>query len=640
MCGITGFIGKSFNEGHDPAHVLNAMMNTLHHRGPDERNFYIEKEHDLNMGHTRLSINGLNSGRQPIVDNEAKVILSVNGEFYDFKQHRARLACDGRSFTTLSDSEIAIGLYKKYGLDFVHHLRGEFALVLYDLELKQLIMVRDRFGIKPLYYHESEQGLVYGSEVKAILQHPKVPAKLCPKAMLHQMMQVMVPGSTSFEGVHSLKPGQMLILKKNGTHYSKQISTYWDLNYPDKGHDSSTDPQVYVDGVRERLIDAVRVRLEADVPVGCYLSGGIDSCSMLGLATPMQQSPVKAYTISFDHESYDEKAIASEMAIKSNAKQEILNLKHNDLYGENFPSVVWHTERTFYNTLSVAKWHMSRCVRDSGFKVVITGEGSDELFGGYPFFKRDYLLHDKESRSKEPGFENVFQGAILAEVEVTHPAFNDLCGFTPSWIQPWMLTLKQIYPLLSDSTKDLLQDYDPIEAIASSLNPDQIRGRHPLDISQYTWNKTMLEGQILTWGGDRVDMAHSMESRPAFLDHHLAEYAVNIPPSVRIRNGVEKWVLREAMKGVLPEVLYKREKFAFMAPPSHTDKNKQQAVQSLINEWMDHNAIEQLGFFNADKVDKFLSDYKQEKDATKAKRGDIILNHLLGVHMLQRHFCS
>lgn len=203
-----------------------------------------------------------------------------------------------------------------------------------------------------------------------------------------------------------------------------------------------------------------------------------------------------------------------------------------------------------------------------------------------------------------------------------------------------MLTLKQVYPLLVDDIKELLQDYDPIEAIASSLDASKIRGRHPLDISQYTWNKTMLEGQILTWGGDRVDMAHSMESRPAFLDHHLAEYAVNIPPSVRIRNGIEKWVLREAMKGVLPEILYKREKFAFMAPPSHTDKHKQEAVQALIDDWMSCEAIEQLGFFNSNQVDKFLKDYRQEKDATRAKRGDIILNHLLGIHMLQRHFCN
>ncbi len=191
---------------------------------------------------------------------------------------------------------------------------------------------------------------------------------------------------------------------------------------------------------------------------------------------------------------------------------------------------------------------MSRRVRACNYKAVVTGEGSDELFGGYPFFRRDWL-----GRQDEGG---IFAGAILAEEDLQHPAWQDLCGFTPSWIQPWMLTLRRVTPLLSQSMQDLLREYDPVAAVAEAIDPAQVRGRHRLDISQYTWSKTMLEGQILTWGGDRMDMANSMEARPAFLDHHLAEYAVTIPPDIRIRDGVEKWVLREAMVNVLPRELY------------------------------------------------------------------------------------
>jgi asparagine synthase (glutamine-hydrolysing) len=421
---------------------------------------------------------------------------------------------------------------------------------------------------------------------------------------------------------------------------------YWDLDFPQReDHDANPDTDYYVNRVRDLLIDSVGTRLEADVPVGCYLSGGIDSCSILGLATPLQQSPVKAFTISFDHDDYDEAAIAREMAAKTRADQELLRVTASELYGDFFPRVAWHAERTYYNTLSVAKWQMSRRVRECGFKVVVTGEGADELFGGYPFFKRDLFLHgdgdfQEHARRMEQGNASVFRGAILAEEEQSHPAWEDLCGFTPSWIQPWMLTLKACQPLFSPAVRDLLASYDPIAAVAAEIDPEMVRGRHPLDIAQYTWSKTMLEGQILTWGGDRVDMANSMESRPAFLDHNLAEFAVRIPPSLRIRKGVEKWVLREAMKGVLPEVLYKREKFAFMAPPSHTDNAKREAVEKLVGRWLSPESIREAGLFDTDRIGEFLRQAHDAPDAVANKRSDIIINHLLQIHILHQLFVT
>jgi asparagine synthase (glutamine-hydrolysing) len=412
-------------------------------------------------------------------------------------------------------------------------------------------------------------------------------------------------------------------------------------------HDDAPDAAAYVAGVEDHLIDAARVRLEADVPVGCYLSGGIDSCSILGIATAMQQSPVKAFTIAFDHEAYDESDIATEMAMSTGADQEILRLSANELYGDSFERTAWHAERTFYNTLGVAKWHMSKRVRECGFKVVLTGEGSDELFAGYPFFKRDYLLHAPEHiegrdalRAKMDESNAVFRGAILSERSVEHEAMHDLVGFTPTWIQPWMLTLQQVRPLFAADVQEQLRDYDPIAAIAGALDPEQLRGRHPLDKVQYTWIKTMLEGQILNWGGDRVDMANSMESRPPFLDHKLAEYARTIPPSLRIRNGVEKWVLREAMRGILPEVLYKREKFAFMAPPGHTDTRKRAAMQALVADHLSAERIAAAGLFDREQVEAFLTRYWAAEDPVQGARDDIVFNHVLGLHLIHGDLVS
>ncbi len=645
MCGITGF-WQLDGLAPDAADTLKQMMTQLHHRGPDGEGAHIDAARGLAMGHKRLSIIDLSpTGGQPIIDRQRQHYLTVNGEFYDYKVLRAELACLGERFTTKTDSEVALKLYQHKGLDFVHALRGEFAIALFDAEKRRLILVRDRFGVRPLFFHLRENGIIWGSEVKALLQHPLVPKRLNPQAALNQMMHTMVPGTSAFEGIACLEPGQLMVVEQDGQRLRVTTKRYWDMDFPQQeDHDPNPDLDAYVKAVTEKLIDAVRVRLEADVPVGCYLSGGIDSCSILGLSTAMQQSPVKAFTISFDHDAYDEASIAREMAETTSADQELLKLGADELYGESYVRSVWHSERVFYNTLGVAKYHMSRRVQQCGFKVVVTGEGSDELYGGYPFFKKDYFAHAPELqgpagdalRKKMADSNAVFKGAILSDEQASHPAFNDLVGFTPSWIQPWMMTLEQVRPLFKREVQDELQGYDPVAAIAEKLEPDKLRGRHPLDKVQYTWIKTMLEGQILNWGGDRVDMANSMESRPPFLDHLLAEHASRIPPSVRIHNGTEKWVLREAMRGVLPEVLYKREKFAFMAPPAHTDERKRAQVQKLVDAHLSRDQVEALGLFDPDVVTKSVQGFWNEADPTAAKRNDIVLNHLLGMHLLHQ----
>jgi asparagine synthase (glutamine-hydrolysing) len=234
----------------------------------------------------------------------------------------------------------------------------------------------------------------------------------------------------------------------------------------------------------------------------------------------------------------------------------------------------------------------------------------------------------------------LFQGAILAEQRAVHPAWTELLGFTPSWIQPWLLTLELVRPLFADAVLEQLADYDPVAAIAATLDRNQLEGRHLLDRVQYSWIKTMLEGQILTWGGDRVDMANSMESRPAFLDHNVAEFARMIPPEFRIHGGTEKWVLREAMRGILPKLLYEREKFAFMAPPSNTDPLKRAAIDALIDRHASRDAIAEAGLFDPDRVAAFFAMSRASEDRSQAVRHDIMINHILGVQILHQEFVA
>jgi asparagine synthase (glutamine-hydrolysing) len=642
MCGIAGLWSPNAPKNADQA-LAEKMADTLFHRGPDGRGFHVDADKGLAMAHTRLSIIGLDAGTQPIYgredDGTQDLILTANGEFYDYKRLRGLLRTDGYSFNTKTDSEIALKLYDKHGLDFMPHLRGEFAFTLYDAKEDRLILVRDRFGIRPLFYHLGDEGFFWGSELKAMLAHPAVPREMCPKAQLHQMMQVQVPGMTLFKGIHALKPGHMLIVTRKGDGFELEEREYWDAVFPlDGEHDELSDEE-HIENVRAKLVESITFRLEADVPVACYLSGGIDSCSIIGMAAAIQQSPVKAFTISFDDTRYDEAAIATEMAEKAGADQDILNVKALDLYGQNFEDAIRFSERTFYNTLGVAKMLMSKHVREVGYKVVITGEGSDELFGGYAQFKADYFLHDPAYAETAAGDDMkkrnaIFSGSVLAEQAISHPAFEEVMGFTPSWIQPWMLVLERVKPLLSEDFKAKLGDYDPIAAIAYSLDRSKLDGRHVLDKVQYSWIKTMLEGQILNWGGDRVDMANSLESRPAFLDHHVAEMAMRIPPHVRIRDGIEKWVVREAMKHVLPEVLYKREKFAFMAPPAHTDEAKTAEINKLIEKWLSSEKLAEVGIFDEAKLTASIEDYRKSDDHTQNTRKDIILNHAIGLHAI------
>jgi asparagine synthase (glutamine-hydrolysing) len=650
MCGIAGFLYADRDRPVDPE-TLVAMAAIQHHRGPD--GFGWRSRDGVGFSHARLSIIDLdeNRGRQPFETADGRLMLTKNGELYDYQRIRADLTATGARFQTKSDSEIILHLYPRHGLDgTLPHLRGEFAFALFDKDEDRLMLVRDRFGIKPLYWTEVNGTLVFGSELKVLFAHPEVPRKFAPAGVYHQLMQTMVPGTTAFEGIGQVRPGYVLDVRRRNGRLQIEERKYWDMEFPHESeYPASYSEQDYIEGVRAQLLEAVQHRLTADVPVGSYLSGGIDSCAILGLAAAARQEPVKAFTIGFDNEDYDESAIATEMAQATGADQDILRLDAGHLY-DHFEETLWHTERTIYNTLGVAKFLMSRHVREVNYKVVLTGEGSDELFGGYPAFRRDMFLHGldhlqpqerREWESLLAESNKLFKGAMLAEDAVDNAALTAKVGFTPSCLQPWLAAAQHVPGLLSEDLRRELGDYDPGAAIAAQFDGDMLAGRHPLDKAQYVWIKTMLEGQILTWGGDRVDMANSMEARPPFLDHHLAAYAATVPPSMRIHGRTEKYVLREAMKGLLPEVLYKREKFAFMAPPAHTDPKKWAAVQSLAARHLTPSAIADAGVLDHAGVTALLELHEAPETGTATQvQLDASINHLLGVQILHQHFIA
>lgn len=649
MCGIAGIFHTQTSSAIDPQLLVN-MAAIQHHRGPDGFGYKIFQDHGVGFSHARLSIIDLHGdrGRQPFVSGDGNLLLAHNGEFYDYQRIRARLTAQDARFTTKSDSEIILHLFPRLGLEkTLEQLRGEFAFALYDKSEESLYLARDRFGVKPLYWTQRGDRIIFGSELKVLFAHPDVDAEFSNEGLYHQLIQTMVPGTTAFKGIHQVRPGHVIRFRRKAGRLEITDTKYWDLDFPREHEREEISEADAIEAVREQLLEAVALRLEADVPVGSYLSGGIDSCAIIGLASACRQGPVRAFTIGFDDKQYDESAIATEMAERCGAEQDIMRLSGNELYG-HFEETIWHTERTIYNTLAVAKLLMSRHVKKSGYKVVMTGEGSDELFGGYPAFRRDMFLHGLDSLSAADKAQwqslltesnALFTGAMLAREQVDDPALHFTVGFTPSCLQPWLACADFVPALLNDDRQQALADYSPGAAIADTLDTEQLQGRHALDKAQYVWCKTMLEGQILTWGGDRVDMANSMEARPAFLDHHLAKLAVSLPPQYRIKGRTEKWVLREAMKGILPEVLYKREKFAFMAPPAHTDATKWGQMKQLADKHLSAERIEATGLLSHAGV-KAMFERHESPDVSVAEKTqtDAVINHLLGVQILHQHF--
>lgn len=652
MCGIGGVMYR------DPSHpvepeVLIAMAAIQSHRGPDGCGYKAIGDRGVGFTHARLAIIDLNPerGRQPFISADKQTLIAHNGEFYDYKRIRADLTSRGYHFNTKSDTELLLHLCDLFGLEkAMTHLRGEFGFAVYEKAQDRLTLVRDRFGIKPLYWTMTPEGFVFGSEIKVLFAHPAVERRISSEGLYHQLMQLIVPGTSAFEGVHAVQPGQMVIVERQNGELRIRIKTYWDLNFPLlSDRKPRLEDEYYIEELRRHFIEAVQLKLEADVPVACYLSGGIDSCTILGVAAACQQSPVKAFTIGFDDADYDETAISREMAKVVGADQDVISIQGGQLY-EHFARAIWHTERSIYNTFTIAKMLLSQHVHQAGYRVVLSGEGSDELFAGYPQLRLDMIRHGMQDVSPEERADlelwlqesnRVFQGNLLAEKPLDEPALTKLVGFTPSCLQSWLSAGDRVPSLLHPDRRAATKDYLPGEAIASMFDASQIEGRHPLDKVQYIWIKTQFESQVLGWAGDRVDMAHSLEARPPFLDHHLAEFAVTLPPLLRARGRRDKFVLREAMRGLLPEALYNRQKFAFMAPPSHTDVAKQKAMRSLADSYLSKRSVEEAGLLDYIAVQQVLE--RQEDANTSAAQKtqlDAIINHMLSVQMLHEHFIA
>ena len=570
MCGLIGGVSRK-PVARDR---IQAALDALDHRGPDGQGHW--RDGRFFLGHTRLSIIGLNNGDQPMSNADGDVHLAVNGEFYGYKAVRDDLRARGSRFTTDSDSEIALHLYLQHGMRATEQLRGEFAVLIADQRRDIMIAIRDRFGIKPLFYAVTPDGVFFASEIKALLALG-VPAAWDAEAAWQDLFIVRNHERTMFAGIRSVPQGCYAVVRGNDV----QIYRYWDWDFPtteETTTDTRSEAEV-VAGFREVLSEAVRERMVADVEVGCYLSGGIDSCAVLGLAQREMQRPIRAYTLAFDDAVWDESPIARRQAEFVGATYHQVPVTRQAL-ADAYSDAVWHSETPMVNGHGAAKFLLSRAVRDAGLKVVFTGEGSDELLGGYATFRRDALLHHPNGRSRADTDALIAQmfdrnpatRSIFMQQAADNPIFVEVVnrlGFLPSFIETFgAMGATLSAGLRADVAKSVAGKSVYADVLDSLPLSMAIAGRDRLHQGLYVNSKTHLANFILTFLGDRMEMAHSIEGRVPFLDHHVAHYAARIPIAMKIKGYREKHVLREAAKDVLIEEVYNREKHPFTSPPA------------------------------------------------------------------------
>ncbi|MDF2488538.1 MAG: Asparagine synthetase [Pseudomonas sp.] len=586
MCGIFASVG------HAPEQVdLEAALTALTHRGPDGRAGYRDPEHAVVLGHTRLSIIDLATGAQPLFSQDGQKVLVCNGEIYDHARLRAELMADGFTFATGSDSELILYLYERDGLDFTRHLRGEFAFVLLDRRLGRVIACRDRFGIKPLFVHQAPErpgGLLFASEAKALFASGLAAASIDP-VKLRDMLS-FVPMDSPFEHVSVVAPGHCLVVDLE-TLKCESIP-YWPLDLLPEPLPTTCSEADLRQTLRTHLEEAVALRLQADVPVGVYLSGGLDSTAVAALAAQLRDQPIDAFCISFsDHAEFDEALIAERTARHLGARFHKIECTREDLL-THLEDSLWFSETPAVNYNGVGKFLLSRLARQH-VTCVLTGEGADEALLGYGYFKAEgqglsshaYGRHAERARPKRSS------GAS---------ELDDAFGFVP---QPEMAELfapaaqNTLNRLFAPRHRRHLNLTSPLHALRRRLDRAEL-DRLPLLNKLQTFSiRGLLSPFILANLGDRQEMAHSIEGRTPFLDHRLFQWLAKLPNEWKLRGDVEKYLLREAVKDIIPEEVYSRRKWPYITPPLWVRKRSGPAMARLIETYLSKDALAAAGLF-------------------------------------------
>lgn len=648
MCGVISIINLSSGQGHSQpepiqARKLQAGLEAMHHRGPDGKKYWLSPDGNVALGHARLAIIAVADGDQPLANEDETIRVVVNGELYDHQRLGRELAARGHKIATSSDSEIALHLYEEHGVDFLKELRGEFALCLYDERKQRLLLARDRFGIKPLCYSVQNGKLYAASEAKALFA-AGLPCAFDEESVFHTLnMQYTLSDRTLFQNIKQLPPGHFLLVEDGQI----KIADYFDLDYPletspteESATLSRSLEQEYIEEFARLFEESVRLRLFADFPVVCHLSGGLDSASVLAMAAKNSGRPLHCFTVSFQEEGYDELPIAREMADLVQAELHTVQVSNLDIIN-NLEDACYLSEGLAVNGHLSAKHILNKTIHQAGFRVSLTGEGSDEVLAGYPHLRSDLLA----SRGEEEKLQSLYaenpmsKGIMLASgPSLSLKSVEKSLGFVPSFLKAKGTLGKKMTAVASPAFLSAFAHRDAYEELLGHFDvAGQLTGRNRVHQSLYLWSKTALANYILRTLGDGVEMGQSLEGRLPFLDHKLFEFLRQLPLNMKIKGETEKYILKQALEKHLTRTIYERHKHPFVAPP--LSRFADQGARRLMQEKLSDPQFARLGFFDQNKLLNLL-DNLETLDGEERAAVDPVLMTALSYLSLQRRFMT
>lgn len=635
MCGIVAIFSP---ESPIPAESLLRATQRLAHRGPDDLRQWLAPHGRVGLGHTRLSIIDLTTGAQPIASEDEQTRIIVNGEFYDFERIRGELESRGHQFRTRSDSEIALHLYEEKGAGCLEQLRGEFAFIIWDETNQTLFAARDRFGIKPLFYARVAGTFYFASEVKALFA-AGVPAAWDRESMFQNLFLSVNQDRSLFSGVRQVPPGHYLV----ASNRRNRLVQYWDVGYPrapSPGAQPNPGFEVEcIEQTRELLDEAVRLRMRADVPVGCYVSGGVDSSSVLGIAAQHAADNVAAFTIAFDHPEFDESASARKTATHVGSDYWPIAVTNAD-FAEVFTDAVAHGEMIHYNAHGAARFRLSRAVKQAGYKVVLAGEGADELFAGYEFSKAALSAETGNGPTKWPRLLlRLLQpkNDLERRLATTSPwlsRMSRVLAFPPELVHFVASKFELLHSLMAADFAQEFQQRDPYKVFLKQFEwRASLFGREPAKQILYLWMKSLFVNYVLA--AERLDMAHAVECRLPFLDHKLFEFARSAPTTLLAKNGRQKHLLREAVRPFVRDEVYRGAKQPFFAPPTTFCVGN--PMYELLQDILRSQNFGSVPFFEQRAVVRFL-DHLPEMDDQSRTSMDPVLFMMASIGVLHSHY--
>ncbi len=638
MCGIAGIV--NFNAKENQEVILNRMLRAMSHRGPDATGLYLGDA--CGLGHARLSIIDLSGGHQPMHNETRDVWIIFNGEIFNYPELREGLIRRGHRFYSQSDTEVIVHLYEEHGPELFHHLNGQFAIAIWDQRRNQLLLGRDRVGIRPLFYHLAEGRLHFASEIKALFSDERIPRRLNTRT-LSDVFTCWTPVDplTAFDGVYQLPPGHLAVFDTGGLH----IRRFWQLAFHEAEPDARSVEE-WEEQMAALLLDASRIRLRADVPVGAYLSGGIDSTYLSTLVHNNFNNRLNTFSVQFSDKRFDETYFQQTALMAIQTQHRAIQCSYDDI-GRIFPKVVWHAEVPMIRTAPAPLMMLSGLVRRSDFKVVLTGEGADEIFGGYDIFK-EAMIRRFWARHPESNLRPFLLGKIYPDIfdQASGRPSAFLIGFFKKNLEQvdspvyshmvrWLNT-SQLKGFFSAEMQFQTDDLESFTRRIVDQLPAAFHQWSPLAKAQYLENTLFLSNYLLSTQGDRMAMANSIEGRYPFLDYRVVELAAQLPAKLRLNGLTEKYLLKRMARGQVPSQVINRPKQPYRAPISRCFMGEN--PPDYVDELLSDAGLNSAGCFDPAKVRRLVTKCRQQEGRLVSERENMALVAILSTQLLHRQF--